>query len=47
MRMFHSIGTTAALAEAIGVGVGQGLCDRVQAQRMERVHGAVVQGGDA
>ena len=47
MRMFHSIGTTAALAEAIGVWVGQGLCYRVQAQRMKRVHGAVVQGGDA
>jgi hypothetical protein len=45
--VLQSIGTRASLAEAVGVGVGPGLGYGCESQRVERLHGAVVQGGNA
>lgn len=45
--MFQGIGTTAAFAEPIGVSVRQSFSYGCERQRVERLHGAVVHGGDA
>ena len=47
VSVLESIGTPAALAEAVGVRVGPSLGYGCQGQRVERLHGAVVQGGNA
>src|SRR5580765_4089346 len=47
MRVLQSIGTRASLPEAVGVWVGPRLGYGQEGQRVERLHGAVVQGGDA
>src|SRR5512145_2799592 len=46
MRVPQGIGTTASLAKAVGVRVGPRLGHGREGQRVERLHGAVVQGGD-
>ena len=45
--LFQGIGTPAALAETIGVPIGQGLGYGGERKRVEGLLGAVVQGGDA
>ena len=45
--LLQGIGTTTAFAKAIGVSVGQSLGYGGERQRVKRLHGAVVQGGDA
>src|SRR3974390_1989927 len=47
MGMLQSIGTRATFAEAVGVWVGHSLSYGCESQRVERLHGAVVQGGNA
>src|SRR5215470_20213031 len=45
--LFQGIGTPAAFAEAVGISVGQSFGYGCECQRVEGLHGAVVQGGDA
>src|SRR6266850_5506497 len=45
--LFQSIGTTAAFAKTIGVSVSQSLGYGCECQRVERLHGPVVHGGNA
>src|SRR5437867_11221099 len=45
--LLQSIGTPAAFAKAIGVSVRQSLGYGCERQRIKRLHGAVVQGGNA
>ena len=45
--LFQGISTPAAFAKAIGVSVGQSLRYGCECQRVKRLHGAVVQGGNA
>jgi len=45
--LLQSIGTAEAFAKAIGVSVGQSLRYGGEGERIERLHGPVVQGGDA
>src|SRR5205823_6060029 len=45
--LFQGIGTPAAFAKAIGVSVCQSFNYGSECQRVERLHGAVVQGGNA
>src|SRR5207245_3923579 len=43
----QSIGTAAAFAKTIGVSIGQSLGYGCERQRVERLHGSVVHGGNA
>src|SRR5712664_3726463 len=45
--LLQSIGAATAFAKAIGVSVSQSLRDGGERKRVERLHGPVVQGGDA
>ena len=45
--LLQRIGTTPAFAKAIGVSVGQSLRYGGEGERVKRLHGPVVQGGDA
>src|SRR5208282_4579713 len=45
--LLQRIGTTPAFAKAIGVSVGQSLRYGGEGKRVKRLHGPVVQGGDA
>jgi hypothetical protein len=47
VTLIQGIGTTAFLAKAVGVGIGQRFLDRVQAEEVQSLHGPVGQGGDA
>src|ERR1035441_7161816 len=47
MNVCQSISTTATFAKAVGVWVRQSLRYGCEGQRVERLHGAVVQGGNA
>ena len=47
MIVSQSISTTATLADAVGVWVGPRLGYGYEGQRVERLHGAVVHGGNA